>query len=63
MTARELRCSLVRALDYAVPYFTWNPLIDGLSNVSLEVLDADSHNPQTESPQRFDPILLSFLKK
>jgi proline iminopeptidase len=50
-------------LDYAVPYFTWNPLIDGLSNVSLVVLDADSHNPQTESPHRFDPILLSFLKK
>lgn len=50
-------------LDYAVPYFTWNPLIDGLSNVALKVLDADSHNPQTESPQRFDPILLNFLKK
>lgn len=50
-------------LDYAVPYFTWNPLIDGLSNVTLKVLDADSHNPQTESPQRFDPILLNFLKK
>jgi proline iminopeptidase len=54
---------VVGKLDYAVPYFTWNPLIDGLSNVSLVVLDADSHNPQTESPHRFDPILLSFLKK
>jgi proline iminopeptidase len=50
-------------LDYAVPYFTWNSLIDGLPNVTLTVLDADSHNPQTESPQRFDPILLNFLKR
>jgi proline iminopeptidase len=50
-------------LDYGVPYYTWTQLAEGLPNITLRVLDADSHNPQTESPQRFDPILLGFLTK
>ena len=50
-------------LDYAIPYFTWKPLVDGLSNVTLDILDGESHNPQTEHPQRFDPILVSFLTR
>lgn len=50
-------------LDYAVPYYTWPQLVEGLPNVTLRVLDTDSHNPQTEAPQRFDPILLGFLTK
>ena len=50
-------------LDYAVPYYTWPQLVEGLPNVTLRVLDTDSHNPQAEAPQRFDPILLAFLTK
>lgn len=48
-------------LDYAIPHFTWQPLVEGLPNVVLQVLDDESHNPQTEHPQRFDPILVKFL--
>jgi proline iminopeptidase len=50
-------------LDYAIPYLTWEPLVNGLPNVTLRVLEGESHNPQTEHPQRFDSILVSFVKR
>jgi proline iminopeptidase len=50
-------------VDYAVPYVTWKPLVEGLGHVRLEVLDGEGHNPQTERPQRFDPVLASFIKE
>ncbi len=48
-------------LDFAVPYKVWERLIDGLEGVEYVLLDEDSHNPQTESPERFDPILIEWL--
>lgn len=50
-------------LDYAIPYFTWQPLIEGMPNISYHLLESDSHNPMTEAPERFDPILTSWLTK
>ncbi len=48
-------------LDYAIPYTTWEPLIADLANVSRILLEEDSHNPQTEAPERFDPVLIDWL--
>ena len=49
--------------DYAIPYTVWEPLIADLPNVTYILLEEDSHNPQTEAPQRFDPVLLDWLAK
>ena len=49
-------------LDFAIPYTTWQPLIAGLANVHSVVLNQDSHNPQTEAPERFDPVLIEWLQ-
>jgi len=49
--------------DYAIPYTAWMPLIDGLTNVTCEILPDDSHNPQVESPDRFDEALTEWFDK
>ena len=41
-------------LDYGVPHVTWEELIADLSSWTYVLLPADSHNPQTEAPERFD---------
>ena len=48
-------------LDFAVPYTAWEELLDGLRNVEYVLLEADSHNPQTESPERFDRLMIEWL--
>lgn len=48
-------------LDFAVPYTAWEDLIEGLDHIEYVLLDQDSHNPQTESPDRFDPILIEWV--
>lgn len=48
-------------LDFIVPYTAWEELIDGLDNVDYVLLPEDSHNPQTEFPERFDPILIDWF--
>lgn len=50
-------------LDFAIPYVTWEPLIQGLENVTYVRLDEDSHNPQTESPDRFDATLVDWFTR
>lgn len=50
-------------LDYAIPYTSWMPLVDGLSNVTCEILPDDSHNPQIESPDRFDEVLTEWFDR
>ena len=45
-------------LDFAVPYTAWEELIEGVESVDYVLLPEDSHNPQTEFPDRFDPILI-----
>ncbi len=47
--------------DYAIPHTTWEPLIADLTNVTYVLLEQDSHNPQTESPERFDPVLIDWV--
>ena len=49
--------------DYAVPYTIWEPLVADNPAISYVVMEQESHNPQTESPDRFDPILLDWLEK
>lgn len=48
-------------LDFAIPYTAWDSLIDGLPNVEQILLEQDSHNPQTESPERFDALMIEWL--
>ena len=47
--------------DYAVPYVIWESLVANNPAVSYVLMEQDSHNPQTESPDRFDQILLDWL--
>lgn len=49
-------------LDFAVPYTAWEELIEGVESVDYVLLPDDSHNPQTESPERFDPILIEWFE-
>ena len=48
--------------DYAVPYTIWESLVENNPAVSYVLMDQDSHNPQAEGPNRFDPILLNWLE-
>lgn len=50
-------------LDFAIPYTVWEELIRGVPNVEYYLLAQDSHNPQTESADRFDPILIRWLSR
>jgi proline iminopeptidase len=50
-------------LDYAIPYVAWEPLIDGVQNIDYILLPEDAHNPQTEFPERFDPVVIEWLSK
>ena len=50
-------------LDFAIPFTTWDPLIAGLDHVTQVVMEKDSHNPQTEAPERFDPVLIEWFDK
>lgn len=70
-TAAEARARLERLsaptllvlgkLDFAVPYLAWERLLDGLSGVDYVLLEEDSHNPQTENPDRFDRVLIEWM--
>lgn len=48
-------------LDFAIPYLAWERLLQGVSGVDYVLLEEDSHNPQTESPDRFDPVLIEWM--
>ena len=50
-------------MDYGVPHTVWGPLVEDLPNVSLVLLENDSHNPMTEAPARFDPVLLDWIAR
>ena len=49
-------------LDFAVPYTAWEELIEGVESIDYVLLPADSHNPQTEFPDRFDPVLIEWFE-
>ena len=49
-------------LDFAIAYTAWEELIEGLDGIDYVLMEEDSHNPQTESPDRFDPILTGWLQ-
>ena len=49
-------------LDFLVPYTVWEQLIDGVESIDYVLLPDDSHNPQTEFPDRFDPILIEWYE-
>ncbi len=50
-------------LDYSVPHTVWLSLVEGLPNVTYVLLEHDSHNPMTEAPERFDPVLLDWFAR
>jgi proline iminopeptidase len=50
-------------LDFAIPYTAWESVIDDLRNLDHVLLKEDSHNPQTEFPERFDTALIEWLRK
>jgi len=70
-TAEEARARLQRIsaptllvlgkLDFAIPYTAWERLLEGVGGVDYVLLEEDSHNPQTESPDRFDPLLIEWM--
>lgn len=53
---------IVGQLDFAIPHTVWEELVDGLDNVTYVLLEGESHNPQTESPEAFDPRLLEWFE-
>lgn len=50
-------------LDYNIPYFAAQQLLEGLPNSTYRLLESDGHNPMTEAPERFNPVLIDFLTK
>jgi pimeloyl-ACP methyl ester carboxylesterase len=54
---------VVGKLDFAIPFREWEELLAGLDNVTYVLLEEDSHNPQTEASERFDPRLLEWFTK
>lgn len=50
-------------IDFAVPYTAWEELLKGTSGIDYVLLDGDGHNPMTESPGRFDPILIDWMER
>ena len=48
--------------DYGIPYTIWEEMVAGLDHVTFELIDKSGHNPQTEHPDEFDSIFISWLK-
>jgi len=49
--------------DYAIPYPLWDELVSGLDNLTYHVLAESSHSPQTEDPDVFDELLISWFSR
>ena len=49
-------------LDYTIPHVAWEEIIGDLPHLTYVLLENESHNPQTESPERFDHELINWLK-
>jgi proline iminopeptidase len=49
--------------DFGIPYTVWMPMVDGLAHVECVVLPEDGHSPQVESPERFDSLLVEWLRR
>lgn len=48
--------------DYAVPCTLWDEIQSKLANLTFHLFEASAHTPQLEEPERFDRILLEWLK-
>ena len=48
--------------DYGVPFTAWEELVADNPAITFVLMEEDSHNPQAESPDRFDPILVEWLE-
>lgn len=48
-------------LDFAVPFTVWEELIEGVEGIEYVLMDDQSHNPQTEAPERFDAVLAEWM--
>lgn len=48
--------------DYLCPLELWQEAIGSLPNGRLEIFESSAHNPQLEEAERFDEVVLSFLR-
>ncbi|MDI1479788.1 alpha/beta hydrolase [Polyangium sp. y55x31] len=48
--------------DYVCPVELWSEVIDTLPRGRLDIFEQSGHNPQFEEPDRFDAVLLEFLR-
>lgn len=48
--------------DYVCPVELWAEVIDALPRGRLDIFEQSGHNPQFEEPDRFDAVLLEFLR-
>ena len=48
--------------NHHIGRLVWEELIAGVESVDYVLLPEDSHNPQTEFPDRFDPILIEWME-
>lgn len=48
--------------DYAVPPVLWDDMRSQLRNLTFQVLEKSGHTPQLEEPERFDRVLLEWLR-
>ena len=50
-------------LDFLIPHTVWEELIAGIDSITYVLLNDDSHNPQTEAPERFDIELIGWFRR
>lgn len=48
--------------DYAVPHTLWDEVRPRLSNLTYQLFDRSGHTPQLEQPDRFDRMLLDWIR-
>ena len=49
--------------DYAVPPTLWDEVRRQLPNLTFHVLEESGHTPQLEEPERFDRVLLEWIRR
>ena len=48
--------------DYVCPVELWSESIDHLPHASLEIFEHSAHNPQCEEADRFDAMVVEFVR-
>ena len=48
--------------DYGIPHTIWDELVTGLDSISFVLLPESSHSPQTEHPDDFDKLFMTWIE-